>query len=106
MTFQGNFFEGETQLILLGSFFHIPKDSVGSAAPDFEHLIVTFNIKNPETQQNRFINSQDAYIFINQDKPSIGEVVNQRPHPYEGEPWISLKQIVLDAFQEMRSKKN
>jgi|CXWL01.1.fsa_nt_gi hypothetical protein len=102
MTFQGNFFEGENQLILFGSFFHIPKDSVGSAAPGFEHLVVSFNIKDPETQQNRFINSQDAYIFINQDKPSIGEVVNQQPQTYKGEPWISLKQIVLDAFQKMK----
>lgn len=97
------YFDGDIQYDgkackVFGNYTHIPEGASHSAAPEFEFLTVIYNIKDKFSGENIFTGMQGAYIFIRRGATSIGAINNQRPEPFIGEPWESVKRVVLETY--------
>lgn len=99
--FTGVYFDQEIAYIVKGTFRHIPKGVVDSAAPDFDLLLVSYNIFHPETGVAKFQTEQFAKIFITGDVSSIGDIKEGKIEPFTGIFFTTLKQIVISNFQKL-----
>jgi len=102
MDFSSVYVEHDKPFELYGHYNHIEKGARNSAAPEFEFLTVSYNMKDMETKMDRYRHSLFVYIFISGDLCSIGEIMNKRPKIFYGEPFDTIKRLVFEDFNRRR----
>ncbi len=99
--FNGNYTDEKASYIIEGFFNIIPKDVENFVGPEFEILIVLYNVINESNQSKIFKHQQCIYILVKGDESSLGDIVNQRPEPFHNEFYDALTQMVINEYNNV-----